>query len=575
MKSTIKLCTVAFLLSASAAAPAQTVESSARRCEALQGVHLAIGIPDARIESAHWIVAGVTADMGRGAVSPPLAAHCDVTGIMQERDGTNGQHYAIRFHIRLPETWNNRFLFQGGGGSDGDIGNALGPTGPGNPPALSLGYAVVSGDSGHDNKRNNDPAHGGVLAFGFDPQARRNYGFAALKPTYDAAQAVMKTYYGRAPRRNYYFGCSKGGQEGMAFAQKYPQSFDGIVAAAPGFSLPRAALAEAWNTQAFARVANAPITIASVAESFSTADLNIAKQAILDACDAADGVKDGIIANFRQCTSAKVLRALKTHECAIDKSAECLTSRQITALAQVMQGAHDSMGKPLYAAFPWDTGLSEMGWRMWQLGDAGKMPALNIILGGGSLASVFTVPPTALPADPKALLKYQLAFNFDRDARKITALGSGFKTSAWEDISARSADLKAFQQHGGKLIVPHGVSDPVFSVNDTLAWWNEVNAQSKGKAASFTRVFPVPGMTHCGGGSATDLYDSFGALVKWVEEDQAPVRIEAKAGANTPWPGRTRPLCAYPQTAQYRGKGDVERSENFICAQPHAITRTK
>jgi len=115
------------------------------------------------------------------------------------------------------------------------------------------------------------------------------------------------------------------------------------------------------------------------------------------------------------------------------------------------------------------------------------------------------------------------------------------------------------------MIVPQGASDPVFSLNDTLAWYREVQRLSGGSAAEFVRVFPVPGMNHCNGGPATDQFDVFGALVDWVEKGSAPDRIIAKAGTTSPWPGRTRPLCPYPQAAHYKGSGNIEDAANFVC----------
>src|SRR5690606_11735750 len=130
-------------------------------------------------------------------------------------------------------------------------------------------------------------------------------------------------------------------------------------------------------------------------------------------------------------------------------------------------------------------------------------------------------------------------FDFDRDAPKIYATDEVFTRSAWDDIGARSPDLAAFRARGGKLIVPHGVSDPVFSVVDTVTWFQEVDKLNSGQAADFVRVFPVPGMAHCAGGPTTDQYDAFEALVAWVEQSTPPDRIIAKAGPGTPWPGRS------------------------------------
>jgi feruloyl esterase len=167
--------------------------------------------------------------------------------------------------------------------------------------------------------------------------------------------------------------------------------------------------------------------------------------------------------------------------------------------------------------------------------------------------------------DPEAQLAFVRAFDFSRDAKRIYATDAQFLRSAWDDISARSSDLSRFRKHGGKLLVPHGVSDPVFSINDTLAWYREVDQRTEGAAASFVRVFPVPGMGHCGGGPATDQYDAFGALMKWVEQGKAPDQIIAQAGPATPWPGRQRPLCPYPKVARYKGSGSVELAESFVC----------
>jgi feruloyl esterase len=202
---------------------------------------------------------------------------------------------------------------------------------------------------------------------------------------------------------------------------------------------------------------------------------------------------------------------------------------------------------------------------MWKLGIPGAMKALNITLGGASLPSMFITPPSALRDDPQAQFDFVRAFNFDRDADRIYATNERFAHSAWNDISARSNDLSEFKARKGKLLVPHGVSDPVFSINDTLSWYREVDQRMRGTAATFVRVFPVPGMAHCGGGVATDRYNAFDALVDWVEHDRAPDRLIAKAGPATPWPNRERPLCPYPQIARYKGQGSPEAADSFIC----------
>jgi Tannase and feruloyl esterase len=527
---------------------------NAGQCAALKTAQSS-GAPVAglTILSADWHEAGLTVGT-RSGKSAPLPAHCEVTGHYGERPGLIGGPYHTQFHMRLPAMWNGRYFFQGGGGSNGVIGDALGQNGPGNPSAIERGYAVLSQDSGHDNATNNLATHGGDLVFGHDPQARTECGHASLKPSYDLGLHLLRSAYGRAPQTKIFWGCSKGGQEGMAFAQRYPDAFDGIVAAAPGFSLPRAAVAEAWDVQQFASVLRAsgmPVTLDALKTALSADQMKLVR----DTCDGDDGSKDGIIGSVGMCTSARVVPALRKKICHAGNTAVCLAASQVTALANIMNGPRDKSGKQLYAPWAWDAGMAEPGWRVWKVGLENGPPALNIMLGGGSLAAVFTTPPTPLAPDPVQLLAWQLAFDFNRDAPKIYATGGAFQTSAWQDVGMRSTDLSAFRAHGGKLIVPHGVSDPVFSVLDTIDWWKEVDRRNKGRAADFARFFPVPGMNHCGGGPATDRFDSLTALENWVLKGEAPTAIAATAGPATPWPGRERPLCPWPAVARDMGDG--------------------
>jgi hypothetical protein len=527
-----------------------------------------------RILSAALQPAGTeaTVSMGSGVPGPAikLPEHCEVSGVIHERAGDDGQHYAIHFHVRLPTQWNRRFFFQGGGGTDGDVGDALGHISFSAPVALVQGFVVVSQDAGHDNSTNSNPARGGMAAFGFDAVARRDYGHSSLPAVSAAAKALIRGYYGEAPQRSYFVGCSKGGQEGMVFAQQAPEEFDGIVAADPGISMPRAALAQLWDVRSFSALAPQPAAspgpaFMTLATAFSEKDLLLVREAVLAACDADDGLKDGIVAAFAECTDRKVAPELQKRTCPSGKAEGCLSAAQVAALQRSLQGPRDQHGENLYTDWPWDAGIGSDAWRLWKLGQPGGMPALNLLLGGPATAVIFTTPPSSIGPDPQSAFDYALRFNFERDAQRIYATNPHFTTSAWNDISARSPDLAAFRAHGGKLIVPHGVSDPVFSINDTLAWYHEVDARAGGTAQQFLRVFPVPGMAHCAGGPATDSFDAFAALRGWVEDGKAPERIEARAGPATPWPGRSRPLCAYPAIARYSGHGDPERAEPFEC----------
>ncbi|WP_253718048.1 tannase/feruloyl esterase family alpha/beta hydrolase [Sphingomonas sp. AP4-R1] len=259
----------------------------------------------------------------------------------------------MHFHLRLPDHWNGRFLFQGGGGTNGEIGSALGPVGPRQTPAVLRGYAVVSQDSGHDNRTNNDPARGGPTAFGFDPQARADYGHASLAPVTRAAKAIITTYYRTPPAFSYFFGCSKGGEEGMVLAQQHPNLFNGIVAAAPGFALPKAALAQVWDVQTLAgSTPNRPVTLASLAGAFSDSDLALAGHTVLAVCDQEDGLTDGIVAAVGQCANSKVQSALARIACTGEKAQACLSLPQLTAITLVMAGARTLAGVPIYASWP-------------------------------------------------------------------------------------------------------------------------------------------------------------------------------------------------------------------------------
>ncbi len=521
--------------------------------------------------------------------APALPEHCEVLGKINERTGANGQRYAIKFHLRLPTAWNGKFFFEGGGGSNGNLGNALGNLqGQQRTNALTLGYAVVSQDSGHDNQVNNDPSRNGTVTFGFDPQARLDFGYNSYDQVTQAAKALIMRYYGRAPERSYYVGCSEGGREAMMMSQRFPSYFDGILACAPGFNLPKAALlGHAVDAQALAEVAKATGVYDRFGQpflnkTFTDEDLDLAAQAISSACDALDGLSDGIIDNFPGCTTAIVTPKLNALACKGPKRATCLSTAQITALQKLFAGAKNSNGEIQYADWAWDRGVGgkvgeafNQGWRIWKMGayDSATNSAIIAGLGAAAVSAGFTTPPIPIAMSGAAPLAHLLGIDLDRDAAKLSAKSGEFTQSALEFMMASSTDLAPFKSRGGKLMIVHGVSDPVFSIKDTINWWTAVNRINSGRADEFVRLFAVPGMNHCAGGPATDQFDAFAALVNWVEKGGAPDRIVATAGNASPWPGRTRPLCAFPKQARYKGSGSIEDAANFTCAEPSAGTR--
>ena len=529
------------------------------------------------------IASAVAHDASAG---PPAApAHCEILGKLQERKGANGQTYAIKFHLRLPTDWNGRFFFQGGGGSNGVIGDAMGnlmAAQPGN--ALSLGYAVVSQDSGHDNAVNNDPKLQGIGTFGWDAEARRNYGGASIGPVVLTGKALIRAYYGRGPRFTYYVGGSKGGQEGFMALQRFPEEFDAVLAGYPGFHLAYAGgVAQMWDGQAMAEAAQAMGAKAAGGEpllnkAFTDADLLLVSDAVLKACDGLDGTVDGVIDNFPACTTAKVAPALAEITCTGIKTPACLAPAQVAAMRKVMDGARGKDGRGLYSDWPWDAGIAgrtpkgvSQGWRAWKIGPyaSDTNNSLTIVLGAGSASAAFTSPPTPVVNTPADLTRYALGVDVEANYAKAKVKWGAFNESAVDYMHADATDLSKFTGRGGKLLIFHGVSDPVFSINDTIAWLKAVNARAGGRASGFVRLFAVPGMNHGGGGPSTDQIDAFSALVAWRERGIAPESLIGRARADTPWPGRTRLLCPYPQQPRRVGT-DLEKAESFRCADVEA-----
>ena len=509
-----------------------------------------------------------------------LPDHCEVVGVINQRTGIDGQPYAIKLHLRMPTSWNERFYFQGGGGTDGNLGAAT-------PAQLGQGYAVVSTDGGHDNGVNTTPL-AGSFQFGFDPQARSDYGYNAHARVASAAQGITKTYYRHKPKFSYFEGCSEGGREGLMFSQRYPEMFDGIVAGNPGMDLPKAAVAEAWDSQAFAAAARTmtPFGNPDLASSFTPTELSAVGDAILQACDAQDGLVDGMVNNPQACRFDPATLG--------PSGSGVLSTAQVTALEKVFGGAKNSKGKSLYAGWFWDPGVAAPGWRVWKIGPVLPVPgntSLNTTLGGGALPFIFTTPPnsatggTALnpstvitTAGPNpgfaglndAFVPWVLSFNMDLDAPKIFAKTPAFPESAMAFMGTSSTDYGGFRTAGKKMIVYSGQGDPVFSSKYHIKWYRSlVDEQgSLDKTQRFARLFVVPGMNHCGGGPATSQFDAFSAVVNWVEHGAAPASLLGTAPSGTPWPGRTRPLCAYPAQARYLGQGSIEAASSFVCVSP-------
>ena len=520
-------------------------------------------LPGTVYTSATEVPAG-TVTVGGVAMAAP--AHCLVQGRMNERTSpVDGQRYAIGFEMRLPVAWNGRFFYQANGGLDGVVLPALGGIGGGGPrsSALQMGFAVISSDAGHAGSMG--------PRFGLDPQARLDYGYNAVAQLTPMAKNLIAKAYGRGPDRSYIGGCSNGGRHAMVAAVRSAGQYDGVLAGDPGFNLPKAAVAQLYGAQQYAAVASAktPAGQPDLQSAFTPAELKLVADKVLQRCDALDGLADGIVSDVNACrTRFDIQRDVPT--CAAGtRDAMCLSAPQKNALANVFKGARNSAGQPIYSGFPFDAGVSGANWREWKFASPPTRDA-------GAVGFIFSTPPLA---DRPQGLPFALGFDMDRDAPRIAATDGVFRESALSFMTPPdAANLSALRERGGRMIVYHGTSDPVFSSDDTQAWYERVRAANGGDASSFARYFPVPGMNHCAGGPATDQFDMLSALVDWVEQGKAPASVTASArGAGTPVPNaevpagwaaqRTRPLCPYPQVATYTG-GDAERAGSFACKLP-------
>lgn len=513
------------------------------------------GLPDTTIASAETVAAG-TLTVGGNAVRE----HCLVKGSMHSRvSAVDGKSYAIGFEMRLPVEWNGRFLHQGNGGIDGAVVPATGSTGGGPlTHALHQGFAVLSSDAGH----------AGSLGptFGIDPQARLDYGYQAVGKLTPMAKSAIQAAYAKGPDRSYFAGCSNGGRHAMVAAKRYAQDYDGILAGAPGYNLPKAAVANIAGAQLYATVA----TGSDLSTAFTTQERKLLGAAVLAKCDALDRAADGIVQDVEACQRKFDLqRDMPT--CTGARDGTCLSQPQKDAIAKIFRGPTTSDGRRIYSSFPYDPGIAGGGIPFWEF-------TAPLALDSGAVGMIFKVPPV----DPAGFNgpAFSLGANLDTLVREINATNALYTESAMQFMTPpEPTDMSALGRRGGKIMVYHGVSDPIFSVDDSEAWYKGLLLQSRGAAAAYARFYRIPGMGHCSGGPATDQFDALSKLVDWVERGAEPGQIVASArgtgnagGVNADVPadwsaGRTRPLCPYPLVARYRG-GDMESAASFRCELP-------
>ena len=521
-------------------------------CASLAG---RLAFADTTITATNAIAAGTLRIAGAD-----VPAHCQVLGRMLPRVGpVDGKDYAIGFEMRLPLEWNGRFFYQANGGIDGNVATATGPVGGGGPlnNALKMGFAVISSDAGH----------AGSLGptFGIDPQARLDYGYQAAARLTPMAKSVIATAYGKAPDRSYFGGCSNGGRHAMVAAARLTDQYDGFLVGNPGFRLPLAAIANMAGAQAYAALASTP---GDLGTAFTAAERATVSNAVLAKCDALDGAGDGIVQDVAACQSAFSLdRDVPT--CSGARDGSCLTTAQKSGIARLFAGATTSTGGKIYASFPYDAGLGTNGWAVWKFNN-------SLALDPGAVGMIWQVPPE----DPATFngRNFALTGSVDTMLAKVNATNATYTESAMSFMTPPNpTDLTRLARHRGKMVVYHGTSDPIFSSDDTMNWYQALDAANAGQAASHVRYFPVPGMNHCSGGPATDQFDMLTPLVNWVENGEAPSSILASArgtgnagGVNadlpSSWaPNRTRPLCPFPKVARYKGSGSLESADSFEC----------
>jgi feruloyl esterase len=450
---------------------------------------------------------------GRGAgaaqAAPPiLPAHCRVALTLTPSSDSH-----IEMELWMPvENWNDKYEAVGNGGWAGTITfNAM-------VQALREGYATASNDTGH---KGGDP----VFSLGH-PEKLVDFAYRANHEMVLKSKALIAAFYGRAPRLSYWNGCSTGGRQGLMEAQKYPEDFDGVIAGAPANYQTHL---HAWDMMVATGVRK------DDQHSVSAAKLNALNKAVLAACDAQDGVKDGLLNDPRKCHFDPAVLA-----CKAGSTNDCLTPTEIEAVKLVYSPAKKKNGELI---FPGKEPGSEYQWAQ----------ILNT-----------AQPPAMLSQGTFQYATYQAAtwdwhtFDLDRDT-----------AAADEKFGYVNAppDFAAFKNRGGKLLLYHGWNDTAISPENTVNYYQDILKKMGGKQDNWVRLFMEPGMQHCQGGPGPDQFNKMAILERWRETSSAPEVIIAThvTGNNI---DMTRPLCPYPQVAVFKGTGSTNDAANFSCKMP-------
>lgn len=500
------------LLAFAGVAMAVVPAAAQQPCENLTSLSL----PNVTISQATTVAAGKFAPPDqKEPVDVP--AFCRVAGVVAPE---------VKFEIWMPAGWNHKLLVVGNGGMAGSINyrQMIDP--------LGRGYATSSTDTGHEGKGTD-----GSWAVGHMERVI-DFAHRAIHVTSQADKAIVEAFYGGPPEHAYFSGCSQGGQEALMSAQRYPKDFDGIIAGDP---------ANFWTHNQINHVWTLLVTKGDAYIPASKVPMIAA--AVNSACDALDGIQDGILNDPRRCHFDP-----NTLLCKAGDAPDCLTAPQAHAVQQL----YDGPGGNVYPGLLPGGEDGPGGWSNWI---TGSQPGSS---GQGNLGLAFFRYFVFDDAEWDARsFKFETAPGFDNDVEF-----TDYKLAAI--FNATDPDLSAFRDNGGKLIQYHGWSDPDITPLNSINYYESVQKATPG-AGEFYRLFLVPGMQHCGGGPGTSKFDMISALEQWVEHGAAPESIPAAHTTSTGIVDRTRPLCPYPQEAQWKGTGSTGLAENFVCALPKSF----
>lgn len=510
-----------------------------------------IGLPSggATVDSATLVAPSALSVAERGptpaaTITPAAPEYCKVLGRIAPVDP---KAPPILFQVNLPTTWNGRSVQYGGGGFNGVLISGLGlvPAAPFDRPSpLAQGFVTVGTDSGHQNQPNQPPQ-----TFALNDEALLNFAHASYKKVRDVSVELMKRAYARAPDKLYFVGSSEGGREGLTMAQRYPEAFDGIFSRVPVIHW--TGLQHAGLRDGFATMGEGWIRPPQV---------KLVHDAVLSACDAADGLADGIVSDPLGCRQRFDVTRLRCSGAASD---QCLSEAQVRAV-QALQSpyrfdfdlANDLREYP--GRGPSGENLPSFGptggWNAWWLGAAAPaIPpqpnnSIGWFYGAGAIQYFYARNPTA------DLRSYKPADHVAR-IREVSAL-----------MDSTNPDLSAFRARGGKLVMLENLADYAQSPYAGVGYYESV-VRRLGQASvdSFLHLYSAPGVDHVGTGAPANV-DMLAALVAWVERDQAPQGLTlVEQAAKPPFAtSRARPLCRWPALPRYKG-GDPAGAASFTC----------